>query len=603
MMTAVVLMTGLAFWGLPRMMAIYPPTLWTFPILAGAAVLDLTGSASEGRKWPWKTLGWVLVVVASITALWPLSGLWSALQGTYSSWTGAGYSIPKALIEALTSLQSYSATTQQAASVSLGLGLMCLALAITLPVRAAFDPKYRKDRKSRSGPWRAGWMKPSDVRYLASNKTGLPLAIHDGKLLRYKKNDAKGWRGGHHLVIAGTRGGKGVGAVIPAILDHQGPAVVLDVKGENFAVTRRYRASLGRRVAVLNPFSVVEATQDRFNPLDYVRPHELARDVDLIADGLVKNEGGDGSHFAEMAKQLVGAAIEVVVTQEKPERRTLITVMDLLLSHELLKTLEAWATAKDVIGHRPAQVAATLLAASDKERGAIQTTVSKAFAWAQADTMRLFLSGSTFTLDDILDDKLDIFIVVPMDQIEKQAVFMRLFINLVLGTVGRQDGRRTVQAPILLALDEFVRMGRMEQVINIATVAAGVGFEAMFITQDAGQVEKAYGKEDARAIFGSCITNRIFNLNDIETAEWVARHLGDGTVYSQQIKEDRDPLGGRDYSYAEQSQKLMTADQIRTMGAEDVLLLVGNRAPLKAKLNRFHAQQRYKGRYDVNRLG
>lgn len=210
-------------------------------------------------------LGVSFRLLATFTALWPLSGLWSALQGTYSSWISAGYSIPKAIIEAITSLQSYSATTQQAASVSFGLGLMCLAFAVTLPVRAAFDPKYRK---SRSGPWRAGWMKPADVRYLASNKTGMLLAIHDGKLLRYKKNDAKGWRGGHHLVIAGTRGGKGVSAVIPAILGHQGPAVVLDVKGENFAVTRRYRASSGRRVAVLNPFSVVEATQDRFNPLD-----------------------------------------------------------------------------------------------------------------------------------------------------------------------------------------------------------------------------------------------------------------------------------------------------------------------------------------------
>lgn len=110
-------------------------------------------------------------------------------------------------------------------------------------------------------------------------------------------------------------------------------------------------------------------------------------------------------------------------------------------------------------------------------------------------------------------------------------------------------------------------------------------------------------KEDARAFFGSCITNRIFNLNDIETAEWVARHLGDGTVYSQQIKEDRDPIGGRDYSYAEQSQKLMMADQIRLMGSEEMLLLVGNRAPLKAKLNRFHAQSRYNGKYDANPLG
>lgn len=153
----------------------------------------------------------------------------------------------------------------------------------------------------------------------------------------------------------------------------------------------------------------------------------------------------------------------------------------------------------------------------------------------------------------------------------------------------------------LLALDEFVRLGRMEQMMNIATVAAGVGFDALFVTQDTGQVVKAYGEEDAISLFASCITKRIFNT-DIKTAEWAMRHLGESTVYSQQIKEDRQPNGGRDYSYAEQRQKLMTADQITEMKADELLLLVGNRSPLKAKLNRYFENRAYKGWYDPNSL-
>jgi type IV secretion system protein VirD4 len=63
--------------------------------------------------------------------------------------------------------------------------------------------------------------------------------------------------------------------------------VCLDVKGENFAVTRRWRQSMGRRVVVLNPFGVIEPARDGFNPLDYVRPDRLVRDIDVIAEGLV----------------------------------------------------------------------------------------------------------------------------------------------------------------------------------------------------------------------------------------------------------------------------------------------------------------------------
>ena len=490
--------------------------------------------------------------------------------------------------------------------LTFGIGALGLVAALALPLAALVTPRIGKARAARSGPWRAGWMAPADVARLARNRTGLPLARHKGRLLRYAKTPAKGakeWRGGHHLVVSGTRGGKGVSVVIPAILEHRGPVVALDIKGENFAVTRRHRQSLGRHVAVLNPFGLVEPPTDQFNPLDYIRPEELARDVGLLADGLVRPEHGDGAHFTDMARNLIAAAIEVVVTQEEPHRRNLVTVVDLLLSESFDDTLQAWSENADLVGHRPAQTAATILRAGDKERGGIQTSAAKAFNWMESEAMRHFLARSTFRLDDLLDDKLDLFIAVPLDQIERQAVFMRLFTNLVLGTVVRQDGRRKVKAPILLVLDEFVRMGRMEQILNIANVAAGQGIEALFVTQDTGQVETAYGRNDARSIFGSCITKRIFNLNDIDTADWAARHLGDHTVYSQQRKEPTRPFERQDLSYAEQRTRLMTAEQIMEMDADELLLLVGNRPPLKAKQNRYYEQRAYRGLADENPLG
>ena len=118
----------------------------------------------------------------------------------------------------------------------------------------------------------------------------------------------------------------------------------------------------------------------------------------------------------------------------------------------------------------------------------------------------------------------------------------------------------------------------------------------------AGQVVEAYGQNDARSIFGSCITKRLFNLNDIETADWAARHLGEGTVYSQQIKEDRSLTNRGDLSYAEQRQKLMTGQQIMDMKPDELLLLVGNRSPLRAKLNRSRESKAYHGKWDQNPL-
>lgn len=601
MIVAVILAVSAAIF-LSHVVAIYPITTYAFLIIALAVIFDTLGNAIERRRVLLKLGAWVCLPVAALIAISPLKGVFIDMQMAVQAWTNAGWPLPRGMWEAFKGLSLYSAPHKQALLISLAFGITVGVLAIIIPLGSILNPRIGRNRKSNTGPWQSGWMASSDIASLARNKVGLPLALHNGKLLRYLKNDAKGWRGGHHLVVSGTRGGKGVSAVIPAIIDHQGPVVVLDIKGENFAVTRRYRQALGRKVAVLNPFGIIEDSSDQFNPLDYIRPNELGRDVALVADGLVKPEPGDGAHFSEMARQLVTAAIEVVVMQEEPERRNLIAVADILLSGNLDATLEAWVKNKDLVGHRPAQTAATILRAGDRERGSIQTAVSKAFEWMRSDNMRHFLARSSFDMDDLLDNQVDLFIVVPLDQVDKQAVFMRLFINLVLGVVVRQDGRRKVKAPILLALDEFVRMGRMEQIMNIANVAAGAGIEALFVTQDTGQVEKAYGPNDARSIFGSCITKRIFNLNDIETAEWVARHFGENTVYSQQIREAKTINEKRDFSYSEQRQKIMTAEQIMEMRADELLLLIGNRSPLKAKQNLYFQNNAYRGKFDQNPL-
>ena len=50
---------------------------------------------------------------------------------------------------------------------------------------------------------------------------------------------------GHVLTVAPTGTGKGVGAVIPNLLTYEGSAIVLDIKGENYAVTARARAEHG----------------------------------------------------------------------------------------------------------------------------------------------------------------------------------------------------------------------------------------------------------------------------------------------------------------------------------------------------------------------
>ena len=477
--------------------------------------------------------------------------------------------------------------------------LGALAIAVPAGKRLMANP-----REVDGGPWRARWMTSPVLNRLATNDAGLPLGRdRRGRLLRYRSGP--GWRGGHHAVVAGTRAGKGVGAVLPAIIDHDGPVVVLDIKGENFAITRRWRRSLKRRVVVLNPFGVVEATADSFNPIDYVRPAHLSRDAAVVAEGCVKPESGNAAHFSEMARLLVAAAVEVVVREGMPtdddrvDRRNLVTVTDMLLGGDVVPVLEGWRDAPERVGRPAAQIAAVLLSASDRERGAVMTTVKKALGWCASDELRRFVRGpADWSLDDVLEDRADLYVVVPLDQVDSMSVFMRLVATLILGAVARQDGHRTLPKPLLLVLDEFVRLGRMQSFETMATVAAGAGVEAMFITQDRGQVEAVYGREATTTLFGACATLRIFGLgrSDTATAQWIVDALGDRTVEShgRQLRGKERPTG------SEQPVKLISVNELLELPAHELIALFPGHRP--ARLTRIvsHQDREYRNKLDRN---
>jgi type IV secretion system protein VirD4 len=601
---------ALAAWALIAALTLSPLSAWPFmwPSTLGAFVpagfsLSLVVIAGGLHGFARKAC----YVLAAVMALW---WSWSALSPFYDlakaswqlfqNWKAHGAAPIASLGAGWAYFQSHLHTYARAYQTCLWVGVPpFIGIGIG---RAVIWDSTPRNRIAKAGPWSAQWMGGDQVRHLKSLPFGLPLGLKGGALLRYEPNPAKGWRAGHHLAIAGTRAGKGVSVVIPAIIDHDGPVVCLDVKGENFAVTRRWRAQLGRRVVVLNPFGVIEPSRDGFNPLDYVRREHVVRDIDVIAEGLVRPEPGGGAHFSEVARQMIAAAIEVVVTEHVGPLRNLNTVMDLLLSAGIEERLETWMNTPERFGHRPAQAAAALLAAGENERGAVMTTIKKAFEWARSDEMRTFLSGSSADFDDLLDDKIDVFIAVPLDQLGAQAVFMRLLINIVLGTVVRQDGRRVAQKRILLVMDEFVRLGRMEKLLDIANVAAGSGIEALFVTQDKGQIEAIYGKSDTDSLLGSCVTSRIFGLGRLEsyTAEWAAGALGDQTVITRSVQAPTRFGEGQRISTGEQKQRLMTADQILGMPADEMLCLIGSKPPVRLKALVSHTHPAYRAKLDEN---
>ena len=125
------------------------------------------------------------------------------------------------------------------------------------------------------------------------------------------------------MLSAPTRSGKGVGVVIPNLLNWPDSVVVLDIKGENFDVTAGYRAAHGQAVYAFSPFDE-DARSHRWNPLSAVRTSPLHRVGDLLAIGQVffPNDGSGTSSeafFNDQARNLfLGLGLLLLETPELP---------------------------------------------------------------------------------------------------------------------------------------------------------------------------------------------------------------------------------------------------------------------------------------------
>ncbi|WP_127754369.1 type IV secretory system conjugative DNA transfer family protein [Devosia sp. 1566] len=448
--------------------------------------------------------------------------------------------------------------------------------------------KHPVDRTAEGGPWRGGFLDEVDLKHLGRNRGGLPLGIHAGKIVRYVKDDEKGWLGGHHAVIAGTRGGKSVSALVPAILDHVGPVVALDIKGELATITGKRRETTDRKVVMLDPFRTTKTRGFAYNPLSFIRDGHRDRDAAVIADGLVLTETGDGAHFSDRARDILQTAIEVV-HELTGAKANLHDVRSLVLNANFLDTLAAWSDASDLAGGRAAELAGSLLQMGDKERGAILSTVARSLKWTSAGHMRAFLAPEKgFQLDLLLKGNVDLFIVIPLDQIGPQAGFLRLLTNLLLAVMVQQDDRGKAEQPVLFVADEFTRLGFMQRIVDIATVAAGMSLETIFVLQDRGSLEAVYGQYAADTILGSCATTRVFNLGraDLRTAKWLSDACGFKTVLSegktfQKISNDQAT------SQSEVKESLLSVSEILELPADQMICLIRGRSP--AKLGRiFH---------------
>lgn len=430
----------------------------------------------------------------------------------------------------------------------------------------------------------------------------------DNKAMRGR--DARFRYMGHVLTIAPNGSGKGIGAVIPTLLDYPGSTVVLDVKGENYAATARFRREqLGHAVYLVDPFGVTGQPSHRFNWLDRLDPDSPAvvEEAGALADLMIVPEGhaSDASaHFNETAKIFLRGLLVHVATLE-PERRNMGEVRRLLTlgdgeTKELLEDMMVNKRGFDL----PPRAARAFLNTPDKERGGLRSTLNRHLAFLDDPRLLASLSATDFLLDDLKRRPMTVYLVMPPHSLHAYRGYVRGFFGQALMSILATGLQKPGDLRVLFLLDEFAQLGHMNIVAEKLSVIRGYGAAMWFIMQNLGQLKETYPRW--QDFFANCNAKQWFGTSDVDTAEYISKSLGKLTVEYQTANSSSGSsigTGVSSNSGAGSSQQftgrdLMTADEIMRLPTDVAIVQVQGEAPHRLRRLNYLTDPEYAGLFD-----
>lgn len=416
---------------------------------------------------------------------------------------------------------------------------------------------------------------------------------------------------GHILTCAPTGAGKGVGAVIPNLLEYPGSAIALDIKGENVAVTARARRELGHRVFMVDPFGVTGGKTHAFNLLDRleVLNPDCVSESATLADCLVIVDKEGANHFDETAKNLLQGLMLYVAALPDRSQRHLGELRRLLTSDEdtLMETLADMASDEDRAFGIPARAANTLMGTGDRERGSILSTARRNTAFLDDPRIVAAVSRSDFGFDRLKSELVTIYVVMPPAKLAANARFIRGLVGSALAAI-TANNKKPVHK-VAFFLDEFAQLGRMAVVEDSISLVRGYGAAFWIFVQDLSQLKGVYPK------WGTFLANsakQFYGTADFDTAKYISDSLGQGTIEFETQNAGRNSGSGvsggggslNKGSSSGQSQQftgraLLTPDEVMRLGAEPIVMINGEPPYLLGRLSYLNDAE-YEGRFDAN---
>ena len=387
----------------------------------------------------------------------------------------------------------------------------------------------------------------------------------------------------HVLVSAPTGSGKGVGVVIPNLLNWNGSAVVLDIKGENYTLTSGFRKKHGQRIYVFSPFS---ENSHRFNPFDTINPHPRQRfnDIQNIATIILPDNEKDPT-WSQQGRALF-VAFALYLLDHPTEDCTIGNILRYLQTKDDTRDI-AKAILESQGQNLDSSAQRTFSNFSQQEKRmseSVKVGLVGALSLWNSPSIDAATSYTDFDIMKLREQKTTIYVVVSLADLASLRPLLALFFEQVFAAQLRNEPGKDDIYKVLFLMDEFESLGTMDGIVDKLPFVRSFNIRIMAIIQGLSQLDQRYTAAGRDKVLQGSKHQIFFASNDQQTTNYVSETLGKKTI--QTVSKSRSKQG-KTISKQSQARELMMPQEVRELSPDKLILITEGTSPIMANKIRY----------------
>jgi type IV secretion system protein VirD4 len=412
------------------------------------------------------------------------------------------------------------------------------------------------------------------------------------------------------VLIFGPSGShKTTGALIPAVLEWDGPLVTTSVKTDVVDATAADRARVGK-VTVLDPLGLSGWPSALWSPLAACATWQGAmKTAEVMASTSEGGAGGseqrDAKFWDDLAAKLLAPALLAAAVTSGSMREVVRWIDTRDPDEEVAKILGDLA--EDPAGDGEAALLAWQASRqhSDRTQDSVYVSAERLLQVYADPRVAAMTDGHELDFGRFLGGANSLYLYAPVHEQQRLRPLFELVIAQLLEVAQTSAARSPgglLEPRLLLALDEAANVAALANLPELATTGRGQGIQVLSVWHDLAQITHRYGRRAATVLNGHRAKVFLPGLADVDVLELGAKLIGE-RAYSETTT-SWDGSGQPSTSQTATSfRPLVPMDELRQLKTGQGVVVYGNRRPVRIRLRPWftRAEQRRRERAEQRR--